>query len=131
MARLVRSVGPEWGAVNGGVDGVPTLAAVNRLVVALSRGSRPAAGRPEGLALTLAVVEPAARDNGDGPAPRAGPPCPSRPGWPWARWVDWLQFSLERGRAARSVGCLGHTFVTPPGVGDMKPSGHGQTSSST
>ena len=28
-------------------------------------------------------------------------------------WVDWLRSSLWRGRAARSVGCLGHTFVTP------------------
>jgi hypothetical protein len=27
--------------------------------------------------------------------------------------VDWLRSSLGRGRAARSVGCLGHTFVTP------------------
>jgi hypothetical protein len=31
--------------------------------------------------------------------------------------VDWLRASLVRGRAARLVGCLGHTFVTPARLG--------------
>jgi integrase/recombinase XerD len=40
------------------------------VLVALSRVSRPAAGRPESLALTPAVVKPGARDNGVGPVDR-------------------------------------------------------------
>ena len=49
----------------------------------------------------------------------------------WARrWTGFGPRWSEGGQPDR-VGCLGHTFVTPPGAGDMKPSGHGQTSSST
>ncbi len=88
------------------------------LVVASSRGSRPGVGRPEGLALTPAVVEPGAEDNGSGPARRAGAYLPSGSvdGRGHCGWTGFVPRWSEVGQPDR-VGCLGHTFVTPARLG--------------
>ena len=82
-------------------------------------GSRPAAGRPEGLALTAAVVMPGDWDHGHGPVLGRGllavPVGHSVVG----RGTVNLASVLERARGGQpGVGCRWHTFVTPRPGGD-------------
>jgi hypothetical protein len=97
-------------------------------------GSRPAGGRPEGLALTPAVVGALRSGQSSWPRPSGGAYLPF-PLLGVARGhVGWTGFSssLERGRAARSGRVPGaYLRLAASCAGAMKPSGHGQTSSST
>jgi hypothetical protein len=110
---LVRAVGPDLGRVEADVDGFADVSGVGALsLVALSRGQ----GRPQAARLGL--------DAGGGGGPEVGtivmasPPgaaCLPFPGGSGDGHGGGLA-SVPRwseGRAARLVGCLGHTFVTP------------------
>jgi hypothetical protein len=119
---MVRAVGPEYGRDKVDVDAFADVGSqlLVPLVVASSRGSRPAVGRPEGLALTPVVVESGAEDNGSGPARRAGPTCPPLGGpWMLVGTVGGLASFLAGARSGNPIGsgAWGHTFVTPARLG--------------